>query len=344
MWSKVTAVFNSSALFVEDVSPRFGLLWEPNDNSKACRACGILFQAPITTRHHCRNCTLCFCDACVPPRGGNANSITRAAKEFIDDKSSESIRICDACYRGECTGRSLQTKVLQSLQNSSGASTLRKGSSSASQREPDGPLILNLLETEVGAPKRFEFTRGEISNFDNPEQAPPTSGHFEFKNKTSSVCAVKLQVSRSDKNWALVETARPSFTAVAPGESLHCTFDSREGKESDLDLIVLYGNPNPFQPGTRLVIYTRTNPDAVSPCASIPAFSAASAFKISAVSKNAILKLREDNGAVALFPRVGNSVERIGWVQRFIFGKKTLGNKIDLETNTILIKPVFSLV
>jgi hypothetical protein len=284
----------------------------------------------------------------VPSRAGNANSVTRAAKEFIEDKSSDGIRICDACNRGECPGRSLQTKVLQSLQDSmnSGAVTLRKGSSSsssASQKEFDGPLILNLLETEPGAPRQFEFTRGEISNFDNPDQAPPAEGHFEFKNKTASVCAVKLQVSRADKNWALVETARPSFTAVAPGESVYCSFDPQEDEEGHLDLIVLHGNPNPFIPGTRLVTYTRTNPDVVSPCASIPAFTAASAYKISAVSKNVLIKLREENGQVRICPREGNSVERIGWMQRFVFGKRTIGNKIDFETNTTLIKPIFSI-
>jgi len=143
--------------------------------------------------------------------------------------------------------------------------------------------------------------------------------------------------------WAIVEASRPSFLAVPPSESVYCSFDAREHQEGHLDLIILYANP--YMPtGARTVCDTKApgvTVDTVSPCASIPAFCAASAFKIFANDKNAIVKVHMDGHELTVTPRNGNAIARIGLVQR-LKGLRFGGNMLDMETNSALVKNIFS--
>jgi len=54
MFSKLVNALSSSvggAGMCEDVAPRYGLLWEKNDDSVGCRACGTTWVIGITNRH-----------------------------------------------------------------------------------------------------------------------------------------------------------------------------------------------------------------------------------------------------------------------------------------------------
>jgi hypothetical protein len=170
--------------------------------------------------------------------------------------------------------------------------------------------------------------------------SPPQSGHFEIKNKTNMVCCVKLISGRMDKNWSLLEMVRPSFIAIEPGLSVYCSFDASENKDGKLDLIVLYDNSNMMISSGRIVSDTRApgvKADNISPCAQIPKFQSASAFKLFATDQNAIVKIIDKNGKIIVSPREGNSLERVGFMNK-INGHRFIGNKVDFSTNTTLVK------
>jgi len=255
----------------------------------------------------------------------------------------------------------LQTEIKTTLENVNHVGAARRKSvgdilASGSEQSAAGgvaafaassaQLTMNLVGSEKGAPRRFDLARGEKSSADDPSISPPVAGLFEVINKTHAVIAIKLQVGRVHANWAIIEAARPSFISVPPGESVTCSFDSRELKEGHLDVIVLHGNPN-LPSGGRVVCDTLAQGvtvDTISPCAAIPQFTAAAAFKIFANDKNAILKVRDaasSGGGVAVIPRSGNALSRIGVLQR-IKGLRFGGNKVDMETNCTLVKSIFS--
>ena len=374
MWSKVASVFSGGAIVVtEDVSGRYGPLWEKNEDSICCRSCNAPFGLGTNHRHHCRSCAMCYCQECCVVRPTNSNSVTKSSKAFTGDmnKEDDAIRICTQCYRGECSGRALQNIIQLVLTNGlkSRSGSHRKSLSDMLKNDSNGSgasnLVLNLTESEKTAPRRFELSRGERSSIDDPAVSPSMSGLFEFINKSGNVVAIKVQTGRADKNWAIIEAARPSFTVVLPGECVYCSFDPQEGKEGHLDVIVLHDNPNPIIAGERPIIDPRAsgvNVDTISPCALITAFRAVSGFKVLATNKNAIVKLHSGinpnevpipdandtnmtvtfGKEVYLLPRIGNAISRIGLMNR-IKGLRFRGNEIDMKTNVTLIKSMFTL-
>ena len=346
MLTKLSNKFFPSSTFVmvEDHSRRYGSLWEKNEDAWTCR-CGKPFQTALNNRHHCRSCACCYCDGCTPLRNEGLNSVVKEAREFTDTFCDAGVRVCHACHRGECPGKTLRSKVLGIFTGYERRQQNRKSIAAMAQIDESfvnttKGMVLNLLDTEKGYPKQFELNKGEKSNVDRSDVTPPVSGLFEIKNKTNEMVAVKLLDSRADKTWFLLEMTRPSFMVLLPGECLHCTFDPREQRDAKMDIIVVHDHPIPNDSGSRVVWDTRSDgatAQSISPCAFIPKFEAASSFKIFAHDHNALLKIHRVEGELKVSPRLGNGVDRIGILQR-INGHRFFGNKVDFDTNCTLVK------
>lgn len=61
------------------------------------------------------------------------------------------------------------------------------------------------------------------SKFSHPDKSltPPRKGYFEFLNKSTIPCAIKLQVGGCDQ---LLELSKPSFIVMSPGSSAYADF------------------------------------------------------------------------------------------------------------------------
>ena len=272
-------------MMVEDHSPKFGVLWESNAACLKCHECDAEFGA-INSRHHCRACGSIYCKECCKYVNVMHNSISQEVVSFLGEEEEDELRICVACLRGECPGRILKNKTKATLEASvpKNYQKIARGQSAGDDEEEEDfgeKLGLNDFKGNV---KALVLTRGEISNDQAPSsKSPAASGHFEFMNKTSQCCAIKVFKSNENKNLSLIEASRPSFVSVPPGGSVNCAFDASQ-KEGHLDLVVLHDNPERVGAGTtRLVIETNTpgaSADSISSCAAIPKFECAELYKI----------------------------------------------------------------
>jgi hypothetical protein len=262
-------------------------LWELDKEVSECRDCRKPFGV-VARRHHCRNCGGIFCDECT---------IVNA-----DIMGVKMDRCCKGCVRGETPGENVRLAIENAL------STMdTRGNRKISCRN---------MSITYGSP--FESAVGSSTKSSSGPEAP-TSGYFEFYNKLNLFCCIKVVSGLDGTEVAtLWEVARPSYTAVPPNSLVCGRFDPTL---PNLELMVLMGNPVMSETGAggEAVYDTVQSPGKISKCAQVGNFRRYIVFRIECTDRNVMLKFKGD---VALEPRQGNSIARVG-----IFGK--LGMKSD---------------
>lgn len=202
----------------ENYEEKFGCLWEESEHVNLCRGCLENFQMPfIKCKHHCRRCGGIFCDECCPKpeeeiRKSGQTKGTRLSK-------SSNIRICQGCKRGETPSTDIQDLVKAQLEAALKKKkppvddievTLKKVGKMAnkvanslgiqvSDLQPSIPLILH---------RKKKYDDNKAGNSDAIH--PPTSGYFEFTNKSTAVCCIKVLKSGGNRKF---EVPRPSYYA-----------------------------------------------------------------------------------------------------------------------------------
>jgi hypothetical protein len=298
--------------------------------------------------------------------------VTKAAAEFVarrggDDTTpldaaalDQEIRICEFCLRGESPGTALTKRVMNAVAGKRG---VKKITQLIHKDDEDNVLnTLGQVVSEMGLGEQQDahmtpvpLVRGSKADMDfGTDSVAPRSGHFEFLNKTKYMVAVKLTSfirSGQEMGDIIDDIARPYYIAVPPGESVRAEFEHTKIDES-LVIHVLYEHPYPFVK-TGLVTDTKKvkSLDQISACANITHFERACSWRVNAVHKNCILKLKPatsvaagaDTGGLELVPRKGTAVARVGLVN-WMTSKSTVEdqNSIDFETNCVMCKHVVS--
>lgn len=284
-------------------------MWEADSNRATCRICNAAFGT-FLRRHHCRMCGGIFCEPCT------------ATNVRIGDEDYD--RACAGCLKGEVPGNRIRGVVETKMK------TFQKIS-------PDYIFTLRSIPLEIGSAFQRTPTSPVRSGSSSPTPSTPTAkparsapsrGYFEFVNKTSSFCAVKVMIggqeSDFDTTW---EIPRASYVPVPPLEIVSGDF----GDADTMELFILFANLNPIPEDTRLVSYQTGSMRKVSPCAAVENFHNAAVYRITCSGCNVLLKFKGD-GMVEI--RAGNSLERNG-LTALIFGKKSGGNEshLDFDTN-----------
>ena len=284
---------------VEDHAHYFGELWEKNEKTSHCHACRVSFS-PMVTRHHCRSCAWIFCCDCATLRPSKANKITLKAAEFIgsqgfgekipnDESLEHELRICDWCFRGETPGWKLRKKAIHFLADKKLPKT-KIAALAANHRakndqhvdvihQAEGALTqvasgLGFGEQDDSKGDALSLIREGFADIDYGSDRPaPRSGHFEFLNKTSEFCAVKItfmQRSEHEQDELLDSAMRPPYTTLEPGEAVSASFDP-DIPENYLIVHILHGNKVPASRGMPIIkdAQKMENADLISPCASI---------------------------------------------------------------------------
>lgn len=356
----------TSMVLTENESHFYQELWEQNENCPNCRSCKAPFIAPIRTKHHCRHCASLYCIDCLILTEVNENSVSKAAGKITETSSCE-IKICLGCLRGESPGPEIREHVLSALQAAIKKKTKRpntltearekaatKGNNASAQFHEAAAAQakqkhLDAQPKEKSALEKFGYSIGDSLGVLGPseEQAssqlplgrgvlygkgigetPPICGYFEFTNKSSQVCCIKLLVRGGN---TLFEVPRPSYWAIPPHETVNATF---EGSQQQLELLVLFNNP--VSPEGSMVFDTRArgwggapSPDKISPCAQVGKFLSYKMFKLNCENANCLLKYK-GNGVVET--RRGDGVGRIGLFAK-LSGKRWAKGEIDYNTN-----------
>ena len=130
---------------------------------------------------------------------------------------------------------------------------------------------------------------------------------------------------------------------VPPNGSVHAFFNEKEidnDAANDLEIIILYNNPNPILNlreinfDTSLNVYTKN----LSPCAKIDNFKNVIFYTVSSKNNNVLLKYKGDGVTKA---RMGNSVQRIGLFHA-IQANRHAKDKIDYTSNVNTLSTVFT--
>jgi hypothetical protein len=349
-------------------------LWEPSENCSVCRDCQLQFIAPVRTKHHCRGCGSVYCQSCLSDIEINASSVSREVARKLDVKEPSTVKLCKGCIRGDSPGEEICGQVLGLLQaaarksKSKGGSSLAEararalnktssaggGSSSYHDTASVAKRTTEANSKEKTALARLGTTLGDTLGIlaptdDQPSthiqlsrgiaygggrgdgSEPPLAGYFELTNKSRKVVAVKLLVKGGNP---LFEAARPSYTAIAPGESVNGHFSSAQ---EGLELIVLTGNPHAI--GSPLSVDTRkpnAHVDRISDAAKIPQFKEFNMFRMTCTKANCLLKVKEGGIVEA---RVGDSVGRIGVFAK-LQGKRWRKGELDYNTNISAVHPI----
>lgn len=290
-------------------------MWEKDADLNNCRGC----QGPFTVskrRHHCRLCGGIFCDTC---------SLTNIA---VNGETFD--RVCNGCLKGETPGDNVRGLVEKRLKNVT---------IPAEHRILSAPITLSYgSQFDLDSKKATKATT-----------VAPSSGYFEFINKTSLVVCLKLVIGTSGNDLdTLWEIPRPSYVAVPPNVIVNCNFPP---KIPFFELYILLSNPNPFvaEDGSSgkgpsesvSVVYDTTtslpsSPIKVSPCASVSLFRQYTAFRIRCKDSNVMLKYKLDG---VLEPRAGNSIARVGIFGKLMGSNKSsggdgeAGSELDFSTN-----------
>ena len=131
---------------------------------------------------------------------------------------------------------------------------------------------------------------------------------------------------------------------VPPGGSLHAFFNEDEEEnldENNLEVIILYDNPNEIPHDMRKVNFDTTliaSSKTLSPCGKVDAFKSALFYTVSSKNRNVLLKYK---GGGQVIPRLGNSVKRVGFLGA-IQGHRVVKDRIDFSTNVKIIDTAFS--
>lgn len=137
---------------------------------------------------------------------------------------------------------------------------------------------------------------------------------------------------------------RIHIVPVPPGGSLHAFFNEDENEnedENNLEVIILYNNPNDIPSDMRKVNFDTTliaSSKSLSACAKVDAFKSVIFYTVSSKNKNVLLKYK---GEGLVVPRLGNSVKRVGFIGA-MQGHRTAEDRVDFATNVKVIDVVFS--
>lgn len=350
----------SSAALIDDDSEHYGPLWEANETVEKCRGCKLAFLAPLRTKHHCRYCASVFCNECVPGSAVESSSITRAAAKACEN-TSEDVKVCHGCLRGETPGDEIiaicraaleaankklikrpnalaEARERAAIKGSSGAAAhdiKRKTAEAIPKQKSNLEKLattvgdhLGILErSEAGGPSvQIALTRGAI--FRAGLGTAPIKGYFEINNKSREVVCIKLLVKGGNP---VFETPRPSYMAIPPAGCASAMFE-----HDHLEIIVLHSNP--FPPAPSMVFDTTekmgwtgtsTSADRISPSAQVAKFGKFRIFKANAPQANCLLKYK-GNGVLEC--RRGDSLGRIGLIAK-LTGKRHVAGEIDYDTN-----------
>jgi hypothetical protein len=177
---------------------------------------------------------------------------------------------------------------------------------------------------EVEEPASVAITLERNTKYSDAADAP-TSGYFEFMNKSTEFVCVKVLLPGGNRKF---EVPRPSYFAVPPNHSVCADY---EPSTDGLELAILYKNPHPLD--SRLIYETRApgaTMERISACARVDNFQCVAYYTMNSERKNTLLKYKGDGHVM---PRVGNAVGRIGVFNR-LRGRRAGSSGIDYDTNT----------
>lgn len=252
-------------------------MWERDSQRTKCSTCSAPFSL-FLRRHHCRLCGGLFCDPCT------------VSNLVIDGETYD--RICFGCQRGESPGPKIRTQAESHLSQMSA---------------PSIPFTMIPTVLEYGS-------TFEPNSLSKPNKPAPTKGYFEFINKATSFCCVKVLVQESlslceyDTWW---EVPRPSYISVPPNELIHVLLPPGT---PCIELYILHGNPNVIPGDGTGIHYDTRKPIKPSPCATVTNFWEISVYSIKCLEKNILLKYK---GEGIVETRIGSSMERKGVLSRF---------------------------
>eukprot|EP01036_Dinobryon_divergens_P027662 gene27661-36473_t len=328
-----------SALEAFDPGKAYGILWEKAENVQYCRSCENNFPPLLISKHHCRSCAGVFCDDCCPLTNveGISKFYSTLIPNYEDSPGLTSIRICDACSRGECPGMPIKEEIRARLE----AMTSKDDSIATIKNFVSKVTLGGLTDGADRFSTELKIAYGSCYGEDGkPTKAInrplPVSGYFEIHNKSNQVFCIKVLMQGVDVKF---EIPRPSYKAVPPKESAYAFFYPDRG---NIEILILHGNPNPIEEH-QAISYNTAAPgmraDRISKCAKVGLFSKISYYSCSSAGKNVLLKYRGD-GAVQ--PRTGNSISRIGILPR-LQGRRYAPQKIDFSTNIDAVKLEFEI-
>lgn len=323
---------------IVDPGHQFGPLWEIAEYVERCRLCETKFQQLVKRKHHCRSCAGVYCDDCCP--------LTES-----DDRDN---RICLGCRRGENPSESIQNYIRSQLEaegNTKDANLLEKLQNKALAKVNETFKVP--VSDWVHAP--IKLYRGSAYPDDakvNKDKPLPSSGYFEFVNKSRVFCCIKLLATKCRTKF---EVPRPSYLAgqskdlkfeiyyyfwsplVPPNGSIYGHLDP---DEDGYELFLLYDNPNPI-PESQMVHFDTTgygaSPVRISKCALVSEFTKFTVFKILTKDKNVFLKYKGDT---VVLPRKGDSFGRVGLIGK-LQGKRFSTDIVDYSTNISTLQIVF---
>eukprot|EP01038_Epipyxis_sp_PR26KG_P005082 gene5082-7089_t len=279
-------------------------LWERNEDVEDCRTCKHKFTS-FKRRHHCRNCGGIYCEDCC-----DSNVPLKA--ELLS-------RCCHGCRRGEAPGLDIRNIIERKFTSS-----------------PPPPIIIPSVVIPVTYGSLYEPGAADSAKGSSGTSESPACGYFEFTNKTSTFCCIKLMI-RTKQGNTLWEIPRPSYTAIPPGEVVSATFDPTI---DELELVLLGNNPFPLAEGDS-ISYNTKGPIKVSESAVIENFRDFVSFRIATKHRNLLLKYKGDG---IVLPRQGNSVARVGIFNKLMGTKTPLpdassvnySTNIDMDAITVL--------
>ncbi len=332
----------------------FTSLWEAPEPVEYCRECAVKFQL---IKHHCRSCAGVFCDDCCPQTVPNSYERSLIPPS-LNLGSTEAVRICRGCRRGECPSRVLKEKVRHMLDEEAGVTSSARsnrvgkfqarvgakleeavnqlgdvGESTASNRRGSSLFsskaqVSDPLTLLASLPLKRGSYYGENHMMKKAGSKPlAVSGYFEIFNKSREIFALK--VLRNDECNSKFEIPRPSFLAIPPNEAVYGFFDPEKDR---LAIVVLFKNPNKI-PSDKAVVYdTRapgTNPSRISGCARIDQMEQVQVYMADSVGKNVLLKYK---GSGIVQVREGTSADRVGFFG-YLQGRRFNEGMLDFQTN-----------
>lgn len=254
-----------------DIAEELNFLWEKDENVDACRGCRSGFNT-LRRKHHCRHCGGIHCDSCT------VKNVTMYGETFD--------RLCTGCSNRESPGTQVKEIVERRIY---------------SKKTPKAYVIrpANIVDLSYGSLVD--------STADSKAAQLPETRLFEFMNKSTMMCSLKVILDEPDVD-PLREVGRPSYKAAPPQETLHGSFlPTVKG----IILMVLLSNPNPIP--TENFVYDKRAEGEISPCAAADQFTHFIVYHVRCNNRNVLLKYKGDGVVEA---RKGDSIARVGFFNK----------------------------
>jgi len=216
----------------EDECPEenFGCLWEQSEHVNLCRGCLDDFQMPfIKRKHHCRHCGGTFCDDCCPKpeetRKSGQSSLPKNEAKGVGRNTATTkpgnVRICQGCKRGETPSTAIQDLVRAQLETALKKKKQPKDDIEKTLKTVEkiankvaNSLGIQVSDQQPSIPLTLRRTKiyddHIVGSSDATKHHPPSSGYFEFTNKSNAVCCIKVLKSGGSRKF---EVPRPSYYA-----------------------------------------------------------------------------------------------------------------------------------